>query len=171
MRLHALFVPTLLGLSVVSCAAQSKANSELSDLPSNDEVRELLNKAEEKVSGFEKAMKQVKPDLGPEESAKDLNAASAARTIIQAIQKNGTTGYGLVSLLATLDDLGLDASAAAVLLLAKGKCRPEDMGSMLLLMKSKNELSDISELIMHATLRFIHIEEEILRKLMDAAKN
>jgi hypothetical protein len=75
-------------------------------MPSKDEILELLNKADEKVSGFETAMKIARPDLDkadPKLSTNDLNGAATAHSIIKALKSNGPSGYGLVGLMATMD--------------------------------------------------------------------
>jgi hypothetical protein len=140
--------------------------------PSKDEILELMNKADEKVSGFEKAVKSVQPSLDkidPNLSATYLNAASAARTIIRAIQKNGPSAYGLVSLVTTLDDLSLDAATASIQLMLlrdqSGQTGARGLDFLVPLMTAKNECYDISELIMHATLRYIHVQEDLLEEL------
>jgi|SRR5579862_4640012 len=141
-------------------------------LPSTDEILELLNKADQKVSGFEKAIKSVKADLDkvdPTLSKMYSDAASAAHTAIVAIRKNGPTAYGLTALVTTLDDLSLDAATASVQLFLlrnqSGQTGASGLDFLIPLMTSKNECYDISELIMHATLRFISAEEDLLQKL------
>lgn len=157
----------LLALSALAAFGQTGAS-----MPSNDEIFELLDKAQEKVSGFENAVKTVKPMLDkadPKLSTMYLNAASAARTIIVSIRKNSPTAYGLTSLVTTLDDLSLDAATATIQLLLlriqSGEPGVSGLDFIIPLMTSKNECNDISELIMHATLRYIHTEEDVLEKL------
>ena len=79
-------------------------------MPSKEEITELLNKADEKVSSFEEAMKNAKPYLDKidtKAATTDLDAAATAHTIVESMHKNGSSAYGLVSLLATFDDLSL----------------------------------------------------------------
>ena len=144
-------------------------------MPSNDEIFELLAKAEQKVSGFESAVKSVKPDLDkadPELSKMYTDAASAARVIITSIRSNGPSAYSLTSLVTTLDDLSLDAATATVQLLLlriqSGQTTANRLDFIVPLMTSKNDCNDISELLMHATLRLIHTEEDVLQKLSQA---
>jgi len=168
--MHRHNLPALLLLAAFAPAAVGQTGT---SMPSNDEILELMSKAEEKVGGFEKALKGVKPDLDkvdPQLSTNYLNAASAARTIIVSIRKNGPSAYALVSLVTTLDDLSLDAATATVQLLLlginSGQTGAAKLGVFLVpLMTSKNECNDMSELIMHATLRYIHTEEDVLEKL------
>src|ERR1700733_4284400 len=114
--MRALVVVLLLSVFVLG---QNKSVDQGS-MPSKEEVSELIAKADEKVSSFEDAVKNAKPYLdrvNPKLVTNYLDGASAARTIIRNLQKNGPSAYGLVSLLATLDDLSLDASTASVQLL------------------------------------------------------
>ena len=150
-------------------------------MPSTEEVSELVAKADEKVSSFEEAVKNAKPYLDkiePKFTTNYLGGASTAHTIIRNLQKNGPSAYGLVSLLATLDDLSLDASAASVQLLrtdeehvTNGK-RPDvgSLSSVILLGNAGTACNDIAELVMHATLRFVDVEEKILDKLLEKEK-
>jgi hypothetical protein len=68
--------------------------------------------------------------------------------------------------------LSLDAATAGVQLLiqiagrAQGSVNVNAFNPVVLLMTSKNECHDISELIMHATLRYIHAEEDLLEKAL-----
>lgn len=141
-------------------------------MPSKDEILELLGKADQKISGFENAVKSVKPNLDkadPKLSAMYLNAASAVHVIVLSIRKNGPSAYNLVSLVTTLDDLSLDAATASVQLLLlrikSGQTEASALAFLIPLMTSKTECYDISELIMHATLRYIAAEEDLLQKL------
>ena len=129
-------------------------------------------------SVFEKEfpVKNAKPYLdkiNPKLATNYLDGASTARTIIQKLQKNGPSAYGLVSLLATLDDLSLDAATASVHLLrtdeeqvTRGK-QPDvgSLSSVIVLGTAGTACNDIAELIMHATLRLVNVEEQIIRAL------
>jgi hypothetical protein len=168
MRRHGLRALLLLVVFAIAALGQTGTS-----MPSKDEIFELLNKAEEKVSGFEDAVKSLKPDLDkvdPKLSTNYLNAAAAAHSLIKAM-KNRPSGYGLVGLIATMDDLSLDAATASVQLMiqitagAQGPVNVSVLNPVILLMTSKNACNDISELIMHATLRYIHTEEDALEKL------
>jgi hypothetical protein len=161
------------------CFAQNKSSD--ASLPSKAEISELLSKADEKVSGFEQAIKTVKPTLAGIDfslTAKELDAASTTHTIIQAIQKNGPTGYGLVGLVATLDDLNSNASRSALVLvsadrdrvLTGGRSDPNTAGFVVALTSAGNACNDIAELIMHATLRYLSVEEAVLSQLLDSKK-
>jgi hypothetical protein len=138
-------------------------------LPSKDEIFELLSKADEKVVAFQDAVKLVQPDLDtsdPKLSKKYLNAAATTRYLISATKSNGPSAYRLLGILTSLDDLSLNASSAAVVLLTSAiRQQPQIANEVVLLMNSKNACSDISELIFHATMRFVHVEEDLLEKL------
>ncbi len=93
---------------------QSGAN----EPPSKTELTELLNKASDKVEGFEEAIKLVKPDLDKIDAklaTNYLDAASTARLLIKAVKVKDATAYSPVGLLATLDDLSLDAEEGGCL--------------------------------------------------------
>jgi hypothetical protein len=150
-------------------------------MPSKEEVSELVTKADEKVSGFEEAVRNAKPHLdsiSPKLAANYMDAASTAHTIIRGVQKNGASAYTLVSLLATLDDLALNASTASGQLLrtdeeqvTRGK-QPDvgRLSSVILLNTAGTACNDIAELILHATLRYVDVEERILGTLLEKQK-
>jgi hypothetical protein len=163
-------LPTLLLFFVSAVLAFSQTGT---SMPSNDEILELVAKADQKVSGFEDAVNGVKTDLDkadPELSKTYADAAAAAHAIIRSIRKNGPSAYGLVGLVATLDDLSLDASVVTIQLLLlriqSGQTAVSTLWVFVVpLLTSKNECHDISELIKHATLRLISAEEDVLHKL------
>lgn len=106
------------------------------------------------------------------------DAAATAHGLIESTQKNGVSAYRLVGVLATLDDLSLDAANASVVLLAneagrlaKGeKPGAAALGAVVALRSAGTGVNDISELLMHATLRFVAAEEKVLNKLLDERK-
>ena len=139
-------------------------------IPSKEEIFELVDKADQKVSAFEAAIKQVRvvlDDADPGLSENYLDAASTAHWMIQTAHKNGPSAYALVALLATLDDLSLDAMRAAVIFAKLGTSRPGANDAVILLTAVGTGCNDIAELIMHATLRYIQAEEKILEILLD----
>lgn len=176
-----LFATIAMGQSNIPAQSGTPSKEELSKLqasmPSNEELSELLAKADEKVSTFEKAVKNAKPYLDKVETkyaANYLDAASTAHHLIQATNKNGPSAYRLVGVLATLDDLSLDAANGSLLLMeaaaeqiAHGK--PADLaaqGALIALTTAGNACNDIAELLMHATLRFVDVEEQLLDTLL-----
>lgn len=167
MRCRGLSALLLLFTSAVRASSQTGTS-----MPSNDEIFELLAKADQKVSGFENAIKGITPTLDKADqklSKMYADAGAAAHVIILSIRKNGPSAYSLMSLVTTLDDLSLDAATATVELLLlriqSGQTAASSLDFLVPLMTSKNECNDISELIMHATLRHIHAEEDVLEKL------
>ena len=95
-------------------------------IPSKDEVFGLLDKADQKISAFEDVVKSSRPKLDEIDrrlATNYLDATSTAHTMVQTMHKNGPSGYGLVGLWATLDDLSLDAANASVKLLYPTKAR------------------------------------------------
>jgi hypothetical protein len=111
------------------------------------------------VTNFEKVLKGSS-GLQKDVLATDLDAAQSAHTIVAALKKNGPSSYALVSLVATLDDIALDASRAA-LGESMSYCQnglkgnsPDQaaMVSMVGLLDSETSVNDISELVLHATL-------------------
>jgi hypothetical protein len=141
-------------------------------IPSKDEIFELLDKADQKISAFEDSVRSSRPkldEIDPKLAINYLDATSTAHLMVQAMHKNGASGYVLVGLLATLDDLSLDAANASVKLLYPTKARQpnaEAVAAVVLLSNSGTACNDIAELLMHATLRYIHVEEEALQKLL-----
>ena len=171
----------VLVLAVASAAQAAPASSQQISMPSNAEIGELLSKADQKVTGFEEAVKLAKPHLDKMNSrlsSNYLDAAATAHKLIESTQKNGPSAYRLVGLLATLDDLSLDAANASVLLLkddaeqlAEGKKPVAALsGSVVALSSAGTAVNDISELLMHATLRLVETEEQVLNKLLDEKK-
>jgi hypothetical protein len=139
-------------------------------MPSKSEIFELVDKADQKVSAFEVAVKSTKPYLDAIDvslAKTSLEGAANAHQIIQTMHKNGPSAYGLVALLATMDDLSLNAANASVKLLSVRGQQDNVASWVLLLSTSGVACNDISELIMHATLRFVQAEEAILGKLLD----
>jgi len=138
-----------------------------SSLPSKDEIFELLSKANEKISGFEEAVRTVRPVLDkidPKLSKNYLDAASTAHLLIKKMNANGPSAYRLVGLLATIDDLSRQAANASVFLLMNNPSQGS-VPFVMTLTASGTACNDIAELIMHATLRFIQAEEEIINSL------
>jgi hypothetical protein len=85
--------------------------------------------------------------------------------ITKTLESKGASAYGLVALIATLDDISLNASKIA-LVLAVG---PPDSGTqarLLSILSTGDAVNDISELLMHAALRFIKVEEDLIGKLL-----
>jgi hypothetical protein len=140
--------------------------------PSTEEISELVDKAEEKVTSFEDAVRRVKPVLESQQTdllTKNTSAAENAHKLIRGLQRNGPSAYSLVALIATLDDISLNASRTATLVIMSkpNEIGAETQGRLTLLWNAQNSCSDISELILRATLRLIQSEESKLNRLAD----
>jgi hypothetical protein len=85
------------------------------------------------------------------------------------------SAYRLVALLSLLDDMTVDAASASFRLMqedakAVGAKRPNlgILAAILPLNAAQTALNDISELLLHPTLRYVGAEEQALTKLLDA---
>ena len=127
-------------------APAQAAPNPMATMPSEAEVGELTAKAAEKVEAFQKTLVTVKPYLDkvdPTLYKRDLEGIDAARTLLASLKKNGRSAYGLVGLLATLDDLNRDAmNGATVMLLfgtremGAGRQFPDGMATSVLMLTS-----------------------------------
>lgn len=155
---------------------ESLSPNPVADIPSEAEIGELTAKATEKVDGFKSTLKTVKPYLDkadPTAYEKDMMGIDKTYMILSVLKKNGRTGYALVGLLTALDDLDLDATqdSLAIVLsgtkaIAEGKSPPEGITTAaMMLTSSASSFYDISELVMHATLRFVAGEEAVLAQV------
>jgi len=158
------------------CCAQTE--QQLSTPPSSAEILELANKADEKVAAFDAILKKAAPYLDKHTLQTDEDAVNTTHSIIEAIRKKGADAYVLVGLLSALDDLSLDASRASLSVLvaytqnsSKGDTASNSaIMSVMELSDSDISLSDISELLLHATLRYVSAEENTLIKLLEKPK-
>jgi hypothetical protein len=171
----------LIALLVTVCmTAQSKPPAtQHIDVPSDAEINELLSKATQKVAAFQETVNAAKPILdkiNPKLSVNYLDTATTAQTMIKATQQNGPSAYRLVGLLATLDDLTIGSANASIILVKSDeeqiiKGRQADPSRLALALQFEGIQSgcnDISELVMHSTLRLIAAEEAILDKLSNS---
>jgi hypothetical protein len=151
------------------------------NMPSTQEMMEILAKADEKVTSFEIAMKSAKPrldKLNPTAASNYLDAAATAHELIATSKKNTPSAYSLVALLITLDDLTIDATKATLFLTAsynaeamQGKQPNGDLlASLGTLTAAGTACNDIAELLGHMTLRYINAEEQILTVLIPKDK-
>jgi len=96
--------------------------------------------------------------------------------VIAAIKKNGSTAVSLVSLLTILDDMSLNGATASastmVVAMREDKSNRSNrvMQDFQDLAQAENNCYDISELLFHATIRYISVEETVLRTLLDRDK-
>jgi len=163
-----------LALLLLLATPIAQTKQQLRTMPSSAEILELANKADEKVKVFEKALKASAPYLDKDTVQTDQSAADGAHTLINTIRKNGPSMYGLVGLLSTLDDLTLDASRASraiILAMSQNSLKinsqndPPTM-TVMALMESENSLYDISDLLLHVTLRYAAAENDVLEELL-----
>lgn len=144
------------------CVAQDDS------FPSKEEIGELVQKASQKVTSFERAIKLAKPLLSEDRFKTDMDTAAMAHQIIGAIDKNGPSAYRLVALLIALDDLVVDGSASSQDILEDGLKgflveKPPNasvLAAVITVNTSDTAVSDIAELIGHSTLRMINVEEK-----------
>ncbi|HEY4740716.1 MAG TPA: hypothetical protein VIH76_08995 [Candidatus Acidoferrales bacterium] len=170
-----------MGQSNIAGQSATPSREELAKLqatmPSDEEISELLAKADEKVSVFEQAVRLAKPFLDKIDTkyaTNYLDAASTAHYLIQATNKNGTSAYRLVGVLTTLDDLSYDAATGSVFLMGMNAGHTEQgkspdlaaQGALITLTASGTACNDIAALLMHATLRFVDVEEKLLGMLL-----
>jgi hypothetical protein len=171
--------PLLLVVAVSNVACTSLLHAQGSTvMPTAQEISELVSKADETVTSFDRALAVSKEFLQEPEAGYEgqVKAAQTAHEIIQKIKSNGASAYALVALLGTLDDITNDSATSANLILvdalersASGK-PVTSLGVAVKLMQVKKSSYDISELIMHATLRLIKNEEDALFPLADQNK-
>ena len=186
-------VVTALAISIAATSAWSQSASSHAthspgatqsahtpSMPSQEEIGELLSKTNEYVEIYRQTFTTAKPSLDKVPSKgfyeKGLELSSQASAAIKAIQKNGPSAYALVGLIAILDDMSLNAARATAELMLLGiqedRSNPKShaMDDLQSVAGAEKNCYDISELLLHATLRFIAVEERALHNLLDQAK-
>jgi len=164
----------------MSLGAYAQSEQQI-DFPSKGEISALVNKAAEDVVGYEAAIRAAKLNMDkadPRLFQRDMEAISAAREVVGAIQKNGASAYTLVTLLSVLDDIGLNASRdvfqTEAFYLQPDRIdtdHTELTAEMLVLSGEAKACSGISELILHTTLRYVDAEETILSTMLTQVKS
>lgn len=154
--------------------------TDVPSMPSEEEIGELLGKTSEYVNTYQQTLSSTKYSLDkaatPGFYEKGMELSKHAIDVIDAIKKNGTSAYSLVALIGILDDMSLNAaraSAAATLVaLKEDRTDPKNhaMDDFVSLAQAEKNCYDISELLLHATLRYISVEETALRVLLDKQK-
>jgi len=177
-----IFALTLFCAESIHSQEPKKQTDELdtSRMPSDEEINDLLSKASEYVATYQTTFKSAKPTLdasptpGFVEKANEL--CSQANLTISAIKKNGMSAYALVALVGVLDDMSLNAARASAIAAMVGlqgsspDSKHRAAQDMQNLAQAGKNCYDISELILHSTLRLIAVEEAILHKLSDSQK-
>jgi hypothetical protein len=165
-------VPTLLVLFLCSVAVAEDTGDQTHP-PSTPEILELAAKAKEKAEAFRAAIVAAKEDLPPDLYSQDIEAANTADVCINLVRSTGSA-YSIVALVTILDDLTLDASRAETQLAMRLATQPPPTVQNRLALETmtidsaQNGCFDISELTMHAALRYVGYEESSLGKLIDA---
>jgi len=136
-------------------------------IPSKEEITALLNKADTAVRAFDQALAGARPALdkqAPGLFQKYSQAAKTTEDVIQALQETSPSAYGLVGLITTLDDVTLNASrAATVILLGRGTKDGKEANRVVAeLGSAQNGCYEASERITNAALRLIKLEEKVL---------
>ena len=155
----------------------SSQTQNVPSMPSEEEIGELLNKANEYVKTYRETFTTTKRSLDkaptPGYYEKGMELSTQASDVISAIKKNGSTAYALVGLIGVLDDMSLNAARASaatmVVALGENKSNPKDNATQdfIDLAQAEKNCYDISELLLHATLRYIAVEETALRTLLN----
>jgi hypothetical protein len=147
---------------------------DVANMPSEAEIGELLSKASEYVETYKQTFAAAKGSLEKASQPGFYDRAATmcaqASQVIAAIKKNGSTAVALVSLIAVLDDMSLNgarASASTLLLAVEDKRAMQDFQN---LAQAEKNCYDISELLLHATIRYISAEEAPLRALLELQK-
>jgi len=165
--------------AIHAATAQADADK-VPSLPSDEEIGELLDKATEYVQAYQRTFTNAKHTLDEAPTPGFLDKANQlctqATTAISAIKKNGPSAFALVSLIAVLDDMSLNAARASSMSMIVGM--REDKGDSANhaiqdfqdLAQAEKNCYDISELILHATLRYIAVEENALSRIFASQK-
>ena len=173
-------------LSVLSCALTAYPQSARQQakwqgapsaaMPSEAEIGELISKASEYVDTYRRTFTNTKASLDkappPGFYEKAMEECADASRVISAIKKNGSTAVALVSLIAILDDMSLNgarASAATMMVAVsedRGNPSNHAMQDFQEIAQAEKNCYDISELLLHATIRYISAEENALRTLL-----
>lgn len=149
-------------------------------MPSEAEIGELVSKANEYVDTYRRTFENTKASLDkaptPGFYERAMEECAQAAEVISAIKKNGSTAVALVTLISILDDMSLNgarASAAMMLVAAsEDRTKPSNhaMQDFQDIAQAEKNCYDISELLLHATIRYISAEENALRTLLHNQK-
>jgi hypothetical protein len=154
-------------LSALQCFAQDNS------FPSKEEISQLVQKANQRVTDFERVVQAAKPFLSEDRFKSDTDAVTAAHRIIGGLNKNGLSAYALVALTIKLDDLVVSGDRSVQDILRDGwkgtisgkAANVSGLDSAVRLNVAGAAVNDITDLIGHATLRLINVEETALEKL------
>jgi hypothetical protein len=174
----ALLSPSIQAQNTSSKVAPHSANQSsvpAASMPSNEEIGDLLSKASEYVDTYRQTFASARPSLTkaptPGFYEKAIELSKQATSVIAAIRKNGPSAYALVGLVAILDDMSLHATRAYAVTMvstlgeSRSDFKSQGMQDIQSLAQAAKNCEDISELLLHATLRLIAVEEQTLREL------
>jgi|HubBroStandDraft_6_1064221.scaffolds.fasta_scaffold1707559_1 hypothetical protein len=161
-----LLLLTLVLLIVFPCRAQE------ADAPSKQEIVEVAQKADERVTNFERANQSAKPYISQVDFEKGMEYSASAHKAVAALSKNTASPYASASaaeLLIALNQLAITAASEARAISFNGMVtatRGETVSLNALaaadsLTKAQSALTEISELVGHTTLRLITTEERL----------
>lgn len=163
---------------VAALCLVSAPAAQAGQMPSKIEVNQLVDKTAEKLNGLEKSLRAIKPLLDKVDPAafqQDMDACDAGLAAVSAIRKNGPSAYALVGLISILDDLKVDTIASLPALANEAtkldpNARLVAVADISGFIQGGNACYDMSELLLHTTLRYISVEESLLNELMDHGK-
>jgi len=157
---------------------QVSTPSEVPTMPSEAEISDLVSKASEYIDTYRLTFKNAKASLDKAPNPGFYEQAMAlcdqASGVISTIKKDGATAVSLVVLLTVLDDMTLKRASASTMIVAlsenKSNRNDHAMQDFQDLAQAEKNCYDISELLSHATIRYISVEETTLRTLLDREK-
>jgi len=149
------------------CFAQKNA------WPSREELSDLLQKANQRVTDFDIALQDGKPFLSEARFKIDVDALTAVHRSVGDLDKNGLSAHALAGLTIKLDDLAVCGSISVQDILRDGwrgtvagkSPNLSSLGSAIKLNGADKAVNDVAELIGHAALRMINVEENALAKI------
>lgn len=137
-------------------------------VPYKEDFSKLLATAQENVSSFETAVMDEKPALDEINTilAKSyLDNAAAAHAAISAAIEKGPTGFRLVGVLATLENVSVNAASASTSLAGGHAMGPEAQRHLVALTMAGASCTHIASIISDVTQRLIAAEEATLTQL------
>jgi hypothetical protein len=149
---------------LVFLPAFATAQDKQQAIPSKAEFTDLFTRADENLKAFDSALGNARPALDkqdPDLFKKYSKAAVTAKEVLKALQETSPSAYGLVGLITTLDDVTLNASRAATVILLSHSKENND-ATIAGLGAAQNGCYEVSERLTNATLRLIKVEEKVL---------
>lgn len=155
---------------VALCASVTVMAQDKPDPPSSEELLELADKAQEKTDAYRVAIVAAKQDLPANEYQQYMSAVGPANEIIKGLRQS-KSAYATVALVTILDDMTLNASRAELQLMTHLADASEVIRTRVMLEgatigTAESGCYDISELTMHAALRYVGFEETSLNEVV-----